>query len=515
MGELSPSEPPFEPPFESPSEPPSEPARFGWRGLAALSGLAAVLVWSSSRYGYHRDELYFLACGRRLAWGYPDQPPLTPLLARAMELLHPHSPLVLRVPAVALMVGVTAVTALLARDFGGGRFAQGLAGLAVGSGTVLLLGGHVLVTATVDLAVWVGITWLAVRLLHSGDRRWWLPLGALLGIGLLNKQLPLLLAAGLVAGLLLTPSARPLLRGPWPWIGGATAAACWAPVLLWQARHGWPQLTLAGQIRAEYGRPGERIAALVGQLLLFGLGAGVLWIMGVRQLFRRPELAPYRPLAWAWVVAFLLFVVTAGQVYYLAGLYPVLIAAGAVAVERWRRRRAVAMVALVVVTAALLVPSVLPVLSPSELDASPWAALSEPQLDMVGWPALVDQVAAAYRTIPAPDRARAVVFTNNYGEAGAVEEYGPARGVPVPAYSGHNGFAGWGPPPVADGPVVVVREGDPAGSAPSRWFTGCRSAGPVVTGVRNEESRFAQVWTCTGTVGGWTAIWPQLTFLAA
>jgi len=487
----------------------------GWAAAAGLGALAAVLVWSGSRYGYHRDELYFLACGRRPAWGYPDQPPLTPLLSRVMELLHPHSPLVLRLPAVALVVGITALTGLLARDLGGGRFARGLAALAVGSGTVLLTGGRVLVTATVDVAVWVGLTWIAVRLLGSGDRRWWLPLGALLGVGLLNKQLPLLLVAGLLAGLLLTPSARPLLRGPWPWVGGAVAAACWAPVLVWQARHGWPQLTLAGQIRAEYGRPDERVKALVGQLLLFSAGAGVLWVVGVRQLFRRPELARYRPLAWAWVVALALFVVTAGQVYYLTGLYPVLIAAGAVAVERWRPLGRRAVVALVVVTATLFAPAALPVLPPSRLDTPPWGELDEPQREMVGWPALVDQVAAAYRSVPEPDRARAVVFTSNYGEAGAVEEYGPARGVPGPAYSGHNGFADWGPPPVADGPVVVVWESDPAGTPPSTWFTGCRSAGPVVTGVRNEEGRYARVWVCTGTVGGWPAIWPRLAHLSA
>jgi hypothetical protein len=207
--------------------------------------------------------------------------------------------------------------------------------------------------------------------------------------------------------------------------------------------------------------------------------------------------------------------VTAGQVYYAAGLYPALIAAGAVTVERLARRRRRVAVGLVAVSAALLAPAALPILSPAALDGSPWAALSEVQLEMVGWPGLVDQVATAYRSIPEAERARAVVLTSNYGEAGAVEEYGPARGVPTPVYSGHNGFAAWGPPPSADGPVVVVWQSDPVGVPPSEFFTGCRTFGPVVTGVHNEESEDTTVWACTGPVGGWTAVWPRLSHLSA
>jgi len=219
-------------------------------------------------------------------------------------------------------------------------------------------------------------------------------------------------------------------------------------------------------------------------------------------------------LAWTWVALMAVLGVTAGQVYYAAGLTPALVAAGAVAAERWSARARWATVALVGVSAALFVPSALPVLPPSRLDGTFWGAISEPQREMVGWPRLVDQVATAYRSIPAAERSRAAVFTTNYGEAGAVEEFGPARGLPSTAYSGHNGFAAWGPPPV-DGPVVVVWEGEPRDAAPSEWFTGCRSFGPVVTGIKNEEAREATVWACAGPVGGWRAVWPQLTHLSS
>ena len=188
--------------------------------IAGLALLAAVLVWASTRYGYHRDELYFLACGRHLAWGYPDQPPLTPLLARLTELVHAHSLLVFRLPAVLIVVGATALSAAAAGELGGGRFARGLAALAVGTGTFPVLSGHLMATSTTDFGVWVALTWIALRMLRTGERRWWLGYGAVLGVGLLNKQLPLPLTAALVVGILATPSARGLLRGPWPWAPG-------------------------------------------------------------------------------------------------------------------------------------------------------------------------------------------------------------------------------------------------------------------------------------------------------
>ena len=485
-------------------------------GLAVMVG---VLLWASTRYGYHRDELYFLACGRRLAWGYPDQLPLTPFLARVSELVDPHSTLALRLPAVLMMVGVTALSALIARDLGGGPFARVLTALAVGTGDLVLLSGHFLATSTTDLTVWVGLTAIAVRLLRTGERRWWLGFGAVLGVGLLNKQLPLLLTVAFVAGILLTPTARALLRGPWPWVGAALAAGCWAPVLVWQARHGWPQLTLAGQIHDEYGQLGERIGFWAQQLGIFSPGAALLWITGLWWLARDPRRAGRAPalraLAWTWLVLMVLLAVTAGQVYYPAGLYPVLIAAGAVAAERWSAAARRTTVAFLVVSAGVVLPASLPLLTPATLSATFWGAISEPQREMVGWPTLVDTVAAAYRSIPAAARPQAVVFTANYGEAGAVEEYGPARGLPAMAYSGHNGFADWGPPPADDGPVVVVWEGRPRDAAPSAWFDGCRSFGRVDTGVDNEEGREATVWACTGPVGGWLALWPRLTHLSA
>lgn len=480
-----------------------------WRPLAAgLALQAAVLVWASARTEHHRDELYFLAAGRRLAWGYPDQPPLTPFVARLTDVVHAHSTVALKLPAVAVALWVTVLAALLAREFGGGRFAQLLAAFAVGSGTVVLVSGHLLATSTIDLGVWVTMTWLVARLLRTGDQRLWVAVGAVAGVGLVNKQLPAFLGAALLAGMLLTPQARPLTRSRWLVVGAALAALAWTPVLLWQARNGWPQLTLAGQIRDEYGTPVQRLLFAVQQLGLFSLGATVLWVAGVWRVFRDPAAVRFRPFAWAWIVLMVVFAVTAGQVYYAAGSYPALVALGAVAAERWRKR---ALVVVGTAASALLVsPAALPVLPPATLEASPLGGLGEPLLESVGWTRLVDQVAAAYATIPVDRRERAVVFTSNYGEAGAVEEYGPVRGLPRQSWSGHNGFGWWGPPPDDAGPVVLVWQGDPA-----RWFRDCTSHGRVVTGVGNEEGESASVHVCAGPHGGWATAWPQLRHLSA
>ena len=467
-----------------------------------------VLVATSTQYGYHRDELYFLAAGRHLAWGYPDQPPLTPFLAWVMNGLGHGSLVVFRLPATLAAAGVTLLAGLMARELGGGRFAQALSALTVAMSTYVLLSGHLLVTSTVDLLVWVTITWLVVRILRTGNEKLWLPAGVLAGLGLLNKQLPIVLLAGLLVGILLTPPARPVLRSWWLLAGCIVAAVMWTPVLVWQAQHGWPQLTLAGQIRDEYGAAGERLNFFFLQLALFSAGAAYLWVVGLRALWRRDEWRTYRVLVWTWLFVFVFFVLTAGQGYYPAGTYPVLIAAGCVAIEGRRRRWPV--VALVVGSSLLFLPVALPVLSPATLAGSPWNGLGETQRETVGWPHLVDQVAQAYDSIPAGQRSSATIYATNYGEAGAIDRFGAGRGLPH-AWSGHNGYGLWGPPPEHAGPVVVIWEDD----APAAYFDGCRMTGRITAPVSNEESDRASVYVCDGPIGGWAADWPRLVHLSS
>jgi len=482
-----------------------------WRPLACFAGgLFLLLVALGGRYGFHRDELYFLAAGRHLAWGYPDQPPLTPAVAHLIDLVAPGSVRALRVPAALAAAAVTLMAGLTARELGGGRFAQVLAALATGTGLYVLLVGRLLATATIDLLVWVTVIFVAVRALRTGQEKLWLFAGVVAGIGLLNKQLPVFLLFGLLVGILATPPARHLLTSPWLWAGIAVAAVMWAPVLVWQARHGWPQLTLAGQIHDEYGTAGERAGFFALQIALFSLGAAYLWITGLVRLWREPAWRRYRVLAWAWVAVIVVFTITAGQGYYPAGLYPALIAAGAVVVER-RNNRRWPVVAAVLASSALLLPAALPILSPAALNGSVWAGgAGETLRESIGWPQLVDQVAAAYRSIPPDRRRRAAIFASNYGEAGAIDELGPARGLPA-AWSGHNGYGLWGPPPEDAAPVVVVW----ADGTPDEFFTGCQPHGRVRGEVANEETERAAIFICEAPIGEWAAAWPRLVHLSS
>ncbi|GAA4357551.1 glycosyltransferase family 39 protein [Angustibacter luteus] len=478
--------------------------------LALVSGLTVlVLLVLAPHYGYFRDELYFLAAGRHLAWGYPDQGVLTPALARVADELAQHSLLALRTPA-ALLTGVTVLAAgLTAREVGGGRLAQLLAAVAVATGTLTLLTGHLLATSTADLTVWVVIGWLTTRLLRTRDTRLWLVLGAVCGLGLTNKDLPLALAGATVLAIAIDPGARRLLASGWLAAGAGAALLAWAPGLVWQARHGWPQVELAGQIRDEYGVLGERIGFLAIQLTIFSVGATLVMIPGIWMLLRDKDFRAYRPLVWIAAIVLVVFIVTAGQVYYPAGAYVPLIAAGAVALEArgasWRS------IAIVVATAALLFPAALPLLPATTLADSPWSGLGEQQRESVGWTDLVDQVAGAYESIPAAERASSVVFTSNYGEAGAVDELGAARGLPA-AYSGHNGYGLWGPPPQSmTGPVVVVAEG----SRPDDVFDGCDEGRKVTGPVPNEERDEAWIYVCEGPRGSWGAVWAALEHLSS
>ena len=467
-----------------------------------------VLLAASTRYGYHRDELYFIVSGQHLAWSYPDQGVLTPLLAITFEKLGHGSLVVFRLPAVASVVGAAWLTGLTARELGGRTRAQVLATLTVAVSTVGTLAGHLLSTSTPDFVLWVAITWVVLRIARTGQTRLWVVAGVLVGVALLNKDLVLALVLSLTIGLFTVPGGRRLVFNRWYVVGGVIALAAWAPGLLWQAHHGWPQVTLARMIREEYGTPGERIGFLAVQIVLFSLGATVLWVIGAVRVWRDPAWRFARVLAVSWLVAFVVFVVSAGQSYYTAGVYPALIAAGAVVIER-RPRVFWTMTAVVVLTSALIMPASLPILTPRTLAASGWAGPAEQLLEMVGWPREVGLVASAYRSIPAAQRPHAVILTSNYGEAGAIDRYRARFGLPA-AYSGLNAFGLWGPPPASDGPVVLVWEDQ----RPPTYLRGCRYVRRVGGPVPNEEHDYARIFVCAGPRGTWASIWPRVAHLS-
>ncbi|MFD8073184.1 glycosyltransferase family 39 protein [Streptomyces sp. NPDC059718] len=469
--------------------------------LAVAAAVAAVLTALSGRYGFHRDELYFLVAGDHLAWGYVDQPPLTPLAARLSTAVFGETPAGLRVVATLACAATVVIVALVARELGGGRPAQVLAAVCTAVSGFVLAVGHLVSTATFDVLAWVVVCWILLRLLRTGDGRLWLAVGAALGVGLENKYLVALLAVALLAALLAT-GPQDVLRGWWPVAGAAVALAVALPGLWWQAAHGWPQLTVAGGISADDGAE-NRVLFVPQQILFLSPVFVPVWIAGGLRLWRDPALRWARAFAPAYVLLAVLVVASGGKPYYCLPLLLVLLAAGCVtSVSRPR-----AMWPAVAVTAVISALISLPVLPPRGVAVV--NAVNKEQGEQIGWPQLADAVAGVWSDVPAEDRSRAVVLAQNYGEAGALAHYGPARGLPAP-YSAHMSFADWGPPPdSATGPVLLVRQEDADGV--ERHFTGCRQVGRVDNGqhVDNEEQHAAIV-LCTGPDEPWSRLWPSL-----
>jgi hypothetical protein len=407
----------------------------------------------------------------------------------------------------ALIVGVVVlVTADLARALGGSRGAQVLAAIATGTGAGLLAIGHLLSTATLDLLFWSVVVRLVVAVLQQDRPRLWLVVGAVLGVGLENKDLVGFLGFGLVVGIAATPPVRHHLRSPWAWGGAALAVALWLPNLLWQARNGWPQLELAGDIRDEYGTIGGIAELVLFQVLMINpLGFVLAWI-GIRAGLRRPEWAFFRPVPVAYLLLLAVFVVTGGKNYYLLGLLPALAAAGSVlAAAQWSPQRLRRFGVWVAATALFPLPALLPMLPRRTLDETFWRELNEDQLETIGWPPVVGTVRGLADQLI--ERDGAVVVAQNYGEAGALRWYG----VGLPVYSGHNGFGDWGPPPEsATGQVIWVGFAAPD----PEQLVGCSKYATLRTGVDNEEDG-NQAWVCQGPAGSWAQAWTHMRHYSA
>lgn len=452
---------------ESWSAPPAAPpplSRGDWAYLGAF-GAGKVLLHLPflTRYGFHHDELYFLACGRHLAFGYVDHAPLVPWVARLADELLPGSLVALRLPAVLGTGAAVLLTGLLARQLGGGRFAQAVACLSAIVATVFLRVATILHLPAFEIPLWALATWLVVRIVQEDRPRLWPWVGLVAGVGLLAKHSMLLFGFGLAAGLLLTPQRRQL-RSPWLWAGLAVSLLLLVPNLLWQVQHGW--LTLEHYRQLNRGQMSGiafgQFAA--GQVLYLHPVTFPIWLGGLLFLFsKRGE--PYRLLGWMYLSLFVLLAVLKSKIYYLAPAYPALLAAGAVAWEGLAQGRAwlrPATLGALGAAGALFVPIGIPMLSidaterfVTRLTFGAFQNVYELTGDfrgMFAWPERVRLVADVFARLPAEERARAVVYAPWYGMAGAIDQFGPALGLPR-AVSSHMTYHLWGLP---DGPIDVV-----------------------------------------------------------
>jgi len=471
--------------------------------LSAAVVMAVLLTVFSNRYGFHRDELYFRML--RPAWGYVDQPPLAPLLARWFGHLS-GNPWAIRIPATLAAAGSVLLVALNTRELGGGRTAQALSAWGYAFAGIPLIFGHELLTSTLDLPVWPAVLLFILRAQLRDQPRWWLAAGAVVGLSMYNKLLVAVLLVALAAGILLAGPRRLLWS---KWVLGAVLLALiiGAPNLVYQAGHSWPQLSMG---RALARNNGGQTRILMWPLLLVVLGPPLvaIWLAGLVGLLRRPSWRPVRFVGVAFPVLLVLVFIMGSQFYYPTGLLAVLYAAGCVPTAEWfhhRTGRRNWVIAAVVVNAAVSVLVGLPVIPLSVLDRTPVPGMNQTARDTVGWPAYVDEVSAVYAGLPAGDRARAVILATNYGEAGAIARYGHR----LPAvYSGHNQLYVQARPP--DGATVAIVVGAQLHRA-ERVFADCRIEGRLDdrVGVDNEEQG-KPIAVCHDPIGGWQAAWPRL-----
>ncbi len=432
-------------------------------------------VYFNHRYGYFRDEFNYMSCGDHLQWGYVDQPPLIPFLIHICRAVLGDSLRSVRfIPAVASSLLVVQ-TALMARELGGKRFALLWSAVAVAIAPQYLSNGSLLGTNCLEPNLWMGCAYFAILAIKRNDPRYWLWVGAIAGLGMEEKYSIALFGFGIVVGLLLTEQRRVFLN-KWIWLGGLAAFLVFLPNLLWNVHYHWPFLELMRNIKAE----GRDVVLPAGQYffqqtLLVNPVTAPIWLTGLVALFFSARLKSYRVLAWSYLVCYGVFFALHGKNYYLAPIYPMLLAAGAVVIEFAidHPRRAWLKPAIVVVLLAsgvYLAPVVIPVFSPEKFitytrtlpfnlprmeHSHERAALPQWYADQFGWEEIVAETAVAWNRLSPVERGDCGIFAQDYGQAGAIDFLGRRYGLPS-ALSGDKTYFLWGPRGYSGNCLIVL-----------------------------------------------------------
>lgn len=482
--------------------------------LFSVAGAIALLhIATNGRYGFHRDELQFLSDARHWDWGFVPYPPFTPTVERISLSLFGLSLVGLRIVSVLFQAAAIVISGLMARELGGGRLAQVSAAICVALSPLPIFEGTEFQYSSFDYLWWVCIAYFVIRLLKSGNPRWWLAIGAGIGLGMQTKYTMAFYVSGIVAGVLLT-RARRYLSSPWLWEGVVLSVLIFLPNLIWQIRHDFISLHFLQSIHARDVGEGRAKGFFSGQFLICAnLFAAPLWIAGLIGYFRDRQ---YRMLAWMYAVPLALFVIGKGRDYYLAPAYPMLIAMGAVKAEHWlapmpkMRRFAIAGVFFTLLSlmgvyaCAILVPFA------SDGALKKFALSRNGDLrEEIGWEDLVRNIAAIRDALPQNEREHVGIVVRNYGEAGAIELLGAPYHLPPPI-SGTNSawLRGYPDPP----PTMLIVVGTTREGADSR-YTACRLAGHNTNsletlGLKNEESRYhPDIFVCGPPRLPWPAFW--------
>jgi Dolichyl-phosphate-mannose-protein mannosyltransferase len=483
-------------------------------------------LYFNNRYGYFRDEFDYMACGDHLAWGYVDHPPLVPFLIKICRIVLGDSLRSIRfIPALATSAAFI-LTAMIARELGGRRFALVLSALAFMAVPIYLSDGSLLTTNCLEPLLWMGCVYFAILAIKRDNPRYWLWFGVVAGVGLEEKYSIAVLGFSIVAGLLLTERRRVFSR-KWIWLGGALAFLIFLPNFLWNVQNHWPFVQLMHNIKAD-GRDVvlSPLAYFAQQVLIVHPILAPIWITGVLAFLFSARLKPYRFLGWCYLATFTVFVVLKGKNYYLGPIYPVYLAAGAVVIESYiARSRQVwlkpVLVVLILAGGAWLAPVVMPVLSVDQfisyMDKLPFkvprsehshmrAILPQHFADQFGWEEIVDTVNQAYRRLSPEERPSCSIFAQNYGQAGAIDFFGRRYGLP-PALSGNQTYFLWGPRGYSGNCMIVLDDSREVleGEFEHVEYVGKSANNPYAL------EREIPVFICRGAkFGSLAEIWPRL-----
>jgi hypothetical protein len=504
------------------------PRQFFLSDLAIVLYLALLTILThflaNGGYGYFRDELYYMACGEHLAWGYVDQPPFVALMAVVTRHLLGSSLFALRFfPAICGGLLVL-LTGLIARDLGGGCYAQVLAAVAVMAAPVYLAIDNDFSMNCFDQVFWALAGYIVVRILKQDDRKLWLLFGLVAGVGLMNKYSMGFLGMGIVVGLLLTPARRQLLN-KWLWLGGAIAFGIFLPHIIWEIHYGFPSLEFIHNATTFKNLPQTPLQFMTASAMGIGFLSLPIWVAGLWFFFGTKAGKPFRLFGWVFLSILALFLLTKAKVYYLAPAYVFLLAGGAVAIEAFTRRQSwkwlrptsfVVLVAGGIISAPYVLP-ILPVESfikyqafiglkaPRE-EKGKAGKLPDQYANMFGWENMVATVAKVYNSLSPEQKQECVIGASNYGEAGAIDFFGKNYGLPN-AISSHNSYWIWGPGENPGEVLIVVggRLSDYQG-----WYEDVQQAATVQCEYAVAFETNLPVYLCRRPKVTLQQIWPRL-----
>ena len=473
---------------------------------------------TAQRYGYFRDELYFLACAEHLARGYVDHPPLIAFITWFARHVLGHGLLGLRLLPALAGAALVWLTGKMTREMGGGRFAQALAAVAVLVTPSYMILQHWMTMNAFAPLIWAGCAWCVIRIVNTGDGRYWLAFGLIVGIGMENKYAVAFFATAILIGLAATRGLG-FLTSRWIWIGGSIALLIFLPNLVWLVQHDFPFLELMSNVRRLGGATwfADPIGFIGTQITIMNQCLFPLWAGGLAWLLFAREGSRYRVFGWAYVIMLFVFVALAGKDYYLAPAYPMLFAGGAIGLENFTRVRWAwsreAYFALVLLSGVIVAPEAAPILpvdtyirgtrGHGAVAGRARGTLPLYFADEFGWEDMTREVARVYNSLPAPQRSHTAIFAGNFADAAAIDFFGPKYGLPK-SICNHQSYWGWGPRNYSGDSVIML------GSVLTESsFASVEVVGHVYNAYSRPEEHF-DIFLCKGLKVPLRELWPKL-----